>query len=153
MIEIVEVSQRTDLIDDAIEYFWNKWGNSKNYNFYKDSIINSLDPSIDLSKFYISLQGDSIIGSYALLRNDLISRQDLVPWFACLYINPEVRGQKVGALLLNHAVDQARQKGYERLYLSTALENFYEKYGWEYVDQGYYFNGEATKIYSRSTAE
>ncbi len=113
--------------------------------------MNSLDPSIDLSKFYIAVQGETIIGSYALLRNDLISRQDLMPWLGCLYINPEARGNKAGATLLQHAVEQTNQKGYDRLFLCTSLENYYEKYGWQYVDYGYYINGDAAKIYSRVT--
>ncbi|MDF2649447.1 MAG: acetyltransferase [Paenibacillus sp.] len=149
-MKIYEVSQRMELIHDSIEYFWDKWGDSKNYNFYKDSIMNSLDPGVDLSKFYIALTEDTIIGSYALLRNDLISRQDLVPWFACFYVDPNYRGKKVGAVLLDHAAEQAKLKEYNRIFLSTTLENYYEKYGWEFVDYAYYINGDRTKVYSRT---
>jgi N-acetylglutamate synthase-like GNAT family acetyltransferase len=106
---------------------------------------------IDLSKFFIAVQGEKIIGSCALLRNVLISWQDLVPWFGCLFISPEARGNNTGAVMLQHALEQTRLKGYERLYLSTTLVNYYEKYGWQYFAEGYYLNGDATKIYSRLT--
>jgi GNAT superfamily N-acetyltransferase len=148
MIEIIEISEKIELMEEAINFFWKQWGNSKNYSFYKDSIVNSTDPNKDLSKFYLALQGEKIVGIYAILRNDLISRQDLVPWIGCLYVTPDARGHSLGSKLLEHAKEQAKSKGFEKLYLCTTLENYYEKYGWQYDGIGYYFNGEETKIYS-----
>ena len=66
-----------------VSYFVSCWGNENNFKFYEDCIINSIDVKVPLPKFYLALDDTgSIIGSYALLTNDLISRQDLMPWFA-----------------------------------------------------------------------
>jgi N-acetylglutamate synthase-like GNAT family acetyltransferase len=101
----------------------------------------------DLPRFYIAVQNNSIVGTYALLRNDLISRQDLYPWLACLYVVPELRGNRVGSILLKHAIKETGGLGLPKLYLSTDLEGYYEKYGWTLLTTGYIFNGDATKIY------
>ncbi|WCK54049.1 GNAT family N-acetyltransferase [Aneurinibacillus sp. Ricciae_BoGa-3] len=151
MIEIVELNQKLDLFNQAVELFWEQWGNPKNYEFYHDCIRHSCQSDSDLPRFYIAVQNNSIIGTYALLRNDLISRQDLFPWLACLYIIPELRGNKLGSLMLEHAVQQATEKGFKNLYLCTDLDGFYEKYNWSYLSSGYIFNGDPTKIYVRQT--
>ncbi|WP_245585880.1 GNAT family N-acetyltransferase [Paenibacillus pinihumi] len=152
MIHIVELNQRMDLFDAAVRMVWEQWGSETNYNFYYDCMKNSCDTASELPRFYIALQEDkTIVGTYALLTNDLISRQDLFPWFACLYVIPECRGNRLGALLLQHALDETAKKGYQNLYLSTDLDDYYEKYGWNYLNEGYIFNGDLTKIYVHPT--
>lgn len=151
MIEIVEIKDRTDLFDQAVDFIWGYWGNEQNFHFYHDCMKHSVTTKSDLPRFYIVLQNEKIIGSFALLRNDLISRQDLTPWFACLYVVPESRGQKVGEALLNHAIEETRKIGYENLYLCTDIDGYYEKYGWKHSANAYLFNGVETKVYEKST--
>ena len=59
----------------------------------------------------------------------------------------ELRGNKLGSILLQHAIKEAHKKGFENLYLCTDLEGYYEKYSWSYVKEDYVFNGEPTKLY------
>ena len=81
------INKNSKLLEKGIEYFWKQWGNSSNFDFYKDCIENSIYDDKSLPKFYLMLDEGKIIGSYALLINDLISRQDLFPWFACLFVD------------------------------------------------------------------
>lgn len=150
-MEIVELSKRPDLIEVGIEYFWKHWGSESNFDFYKDCICHSLNEENKLPKFYLGLSGSQIIASYALLTNDIISRQDLMPWFACLYVNEDHRGIGIAERLLDHGLKEANQKGFDNLYLSTDLENFYEKKGWKHYCEGFGVSGGTIKIYSRTT--
>ncbi|XEC92953.1 GNAT family N-acetyltransferase [Paenibacillus tarimensis] len=151
MIEIQKLQNRMDLFDEAVRVFWGQWGSQTNYNFYHDCMFHSCHSSCDLPRFFIAVQDDSIIGTYALLRNELISRQDLYPWLACLYVVPELRGRKLGSVLLNHAVEETGKKGFKNLYLSTDLNGYYEKYGWTYLSEGFMLNGDPTKIFVKQT--
>jgi len=151
-MEIFELSERMEFFDKAVNYFWSCWGNEKNHNFYEDCMKHSLDSANSIPKFYIALEGDEIIASYALIVNDLISRQDLVPWFACLFVNEEHRNKGIAEALLNHALSEGKRKNYDNLYLSTDLENFYEAKGWEEIGKGFGFSGGDIKIYSKSTS-
>ncbi|MFK7947821.1 MAG: hypothetical protein AB8G11_09535 [Saprospiraceae bacterium] len=92
-MQVVELSQRLDLMEKAVSYFWKCWGSEANFSFYNDCIQHSINPENDLPKFYIVLENEEIIASYALLINDIISRQDLVPWFACLYVCQRISSQ------------------------------------------------------------
>ncbi|MNJ68186.1 N-acetylglutamate synthase [compost metagenome] len=133
--------------EEAIQYFWSNWGSDSNFKFYKDCVERSCDTESDIPRFYVALDEDKIIGSYAILRSDLNSRQDLAPWFACLHIEPQYRGQRLGGQLQQHAINQAKQKGYERLYLCTDLDHYYERNGWSYIGLGYSIGDDELKIY------
>ncbi len=150
---IVELSQSPELAGKAVDFFWKCWGNDKNFAFYEDCIVHSLDKNVPLPKFYLALdQGDRIIGTYALLTNDLISRQDLMPWLACLFVAEEHRNQGIAGRLLEHGLKEAGDKGFEKLYLYTDLVNFYERKGWRHLCNGYNVGMLEVKIYVRETA-
>lgn len=143
------ITKESDLLERGIEYFWKQWGNESNFEFYKDCIENSISNLKSLPKFYLMLDKDKIIGSYALLINDLISRQDLFPWFACLFVDESYRNQGLANDLINHGISESKKRGFNNLYLSTELNEFYEKKGWEYISKGYTAFGESIKIYSK----
>lgn len=74
-------------------------------------MTNALTDPNDIPSFYIAKVDDKIIGTYALIRNDLNSRQDLSPWLACLFVDEKFRGNSIGAKLLNHGLLEAAKKG------------------------------------------
>ncbi|WP_219836870.1 GNAT family N-acetyltransferase [Paenibacillus sp. R14(2021)] len=147
MIQMINIRDNSDLIEEAIQYFWRQWGTETNYHFYKDCIIQSCSTGSDLPRFYLAMEDGKIIGSYALLRSDLNSRQDLSPWFACLFVEPELRGRKIGDMLQAHAINETKTKGYLRLYLCTDLTEYYERTNWKYIGKGYSISDEETRIY------
>jgi predicted N-acetyltransferase YhbS len=71
-----------------------------------------------------------------LWRCDLISRQDLYPWLAALYIDENQRGHGLGAKLQQHVIEHARALGYPQLYLYSASKGYYERFGWQYIGDG-----------------
>lgn len=149
-MKIVELTEGNHLLEKAIQVFWGQWGNENNYKFYEDAILHSFN-SLDIPKFYVMVEEAEIIGTYALLRNDLNSRQDLYPWLACLYVKPDARGRKVGSLLLQDGLREAARKGYNKLYLSTSLEGYYENYGWRNIGTVYGASGEGLKLFEKET--
>ena len=148
-MNIKGITKEGDLLERGIAYFWKQWGNESNYNFYKNCIENSVHDDRTLPKFYLLLDLKKIIGSYALLRNDLISRQDLHPWFACLFVDENYRNQGLANDLIQHSFGEARKRGFDQLYLSTELDGFYEKNGWKYDSIGFTVFGDRIKIYSK----
>lgn len=150
-MQITELSQTPALTEKAIRYFWSCWGNESNFKFYEDCILHSTDPSKPLPKFYMGLINNEIIASYALLTNDIISRQDLYPWLACLFVNPEHRNKGYASQLLLHGLKEAERKGFDTLYLSSDLENFYERKGWTPHSVGYNIVDQGITIFSKST--
>ena len=143
------ITKESNLLNKGIDYFWKHWGSETNFNFYKDCIENSISDKESIPKFYLMLDEGKIIGSCALLINDLISRQDLFPWFACLFIDESYRNRGLANELIKHSIDESRKEGFDTIYLSTELNDFYEKKGWKYYSIGYTAFGDSIKIYSK----
>ena len=151
MIKIIELSENQDLLNEATHMFWSQWGSDENYSFYADCIKHSLNKNTDLPKFYVATEDKKIIGTYALLRNDLISRQEIYPWLACLYVKEEFRGNEIGRMMLEHAVTESRKRDFKSIYLSTNLDGYYERYGWTFFGIGYGITGASYKIYKKES--
>ncbi len=144
---IVNVWDYSGGLETATRYIHAKWGRQENYPFYLDCLLHSSKTSEALPRFYLLLKGSGIVGCYALLTNDLISRQDLLPWLGCLFVEESERGNHLGSLLLQHGREEAARLGYKALYLTTDHAGYYEKYGWTRIEDGYDLQGASGRIY------
>ena len=148
-MKIVNVKDYPGGIDSAVAYIHDKWGNEDNYDFYRDAIVHSSEPGRKLPMFFLLLDGDEVLGCYGLVTNDFISRHDLYPWFACLFIEEGARGKELGRLLMEHAVEEAGKAGFPYLYLTTDHDGYYERYGWQRIEDGFEPSGKRTRIYEK----
>ena len=63
-----------------------------------------------------------------------------------LYVEESERGNALGSRLLIHGRSEAKKLGFDKLYLCTNHDGYYEKYGWAHLGQGFGPFGES-KIY------
>jgi N-acetylglutamate synthase-like GNAT family acetyltransferase len=77
-----------------------------------------------------------LLGSAAIVLQDMKTEPQLTPWLASVFIRPEARRQGVGRQLVLHVMEQARKEGIDCLYLYTPdQESFYIKLGWSTIDK------------------
>jgi len=150
MVEIVNVREYPGGLDKAIDYIHGMWGSEKNYPYYRDAIYHSSLTGKHLPMFFLLLKNNEIIGCSALITNDFISRHDLYPWIACLFVDAKERGQEYGNLLMEHAGKEAKNMGFSIVYLTTDHDGYYEKYGWQRLEDGVdLFSCKPTRIYAK----
>ncbi|HWK22420.1 MAG TPA: GNAT family N-acetyltransferase [Ureibacillus sp.] len=151
-MEIINVKELSERFDEAVDLFWGYWGSKNNRPFYEQCMKNSNELD-GIPRFYVALIEGEMVGTYALLRNDLNSRQDLYPWFACLYVKEAYRGKGIAAELLQHASNQVKTLGFKTLYLESNLDGFYEKLGWTESGITHDPFGHFAKIYKKDLEE
>ncbi|WP_244951578.1 hypothetical protein [Sutcliffiella horikoshii] len=44
-MEIIEIRNKDQLLDKAIQVFWQQWGSEENFKFYEDAILHSATTS------------------------------------------------------------------------------------------------------------
>jgi len=144
-IRIISVRESPEYKDKAIEYFSSKWSVPR--IVYEDSITHAITTASPLPQWYLLEKGERIIGSAGLITNDFISRMDLYPWLCGVFIEEDERGHAYAHILMKKAMQDAREGGFQHMYLSTGHIGYYEKYGFRYIGDGYHPWNEESRIY------
>lgn len=145
-MKVISVRETPEIKDQAIKYFQSKW-KSVFPIIYEDCISHSIGSPAPLPQWYLLEKDGQITGCAGLITNDFISRMDLWPWVAAVYIEEEHRGNNYGSLLIDKAKADARAAGFKYLYLCTDHIGYYEKFGFKYIGQGYHPWGDESRIY------
>jgi N-acetylglutamate synthase-like GNAT family acetyltransferase len=145
-VKIISVRENPEYKNTAIAFFQRNW-KSVWPVIYEDCITHCIGARNPLPQWYLLEKGNEIIGGAGLITNDFISRGDLYPWVCAIFIEEKHRGNAYGALLIEKAKSDAKKAGFEYLYLSTEHLGYYEKYGFEYIGQGYHPWKAESRIY------
>ena len=149
-IQILNLRDHPSYFDIVCEWLWSEWGkDGRTIDDIKYRTSHCLGKD-SVPMTFVAVLNNEPVGTYSLWVNDLKSRQDLTPWFAVLYVKPEMRRQGIGALLSEHAMSIAKSLNYKKLYLITDLEGHYEKYGWKFVELAPLPGGKKTRVYEYS---
>jgi N-acetylglutamate synthase-like GNAT family acetyltransferase len=145
-MKILSIRESPEYKDQAIEYFQRSWAEVDPV-IYEQAISFSITAQDSLPQWYLLLKENEIIGCAGLITNDFISRGDLYPWLCALFIDEQHRGNAYAVLLMEKIKEDTKSLGFKNLYLCTSLENYYEKYGFQYIGDGRHPWGEDSKIY------
>ena len=146
-MRVIGLRENPEYLDTAIQYIYSKWGNVNNYVSYHDCIEHSINVESPLPRWYLLEDNGEIIVCAGLIINDYISRMDLSPWISSIYIEENRRGSALGATLIQHVKDDAKNAGFNKLYLATEHIGYYEKYGFNHIGTGYHPWGDSSRIY------
>ena len=146
--KILSVRERPGIAPLFISYLQDAWSEVPGV-IYEDSVMHSFDANKPMPQWYLLMKDGEPIGCAGLVTNDFVSRMDLWPWLVALYIDPEHRSRGYAGLLIQRVVEDARDGGFENLYLTTDLEEFYERYGFRYIGDGYDVSGEPVRMFER----
>lgn len=145
-MKVVSIRENPTLKDQAIGYFQKVWPSVLPV-IYEDNITNCIDAKNPLPQWYLLQKEGETIGCAGLITNDFISRGDLYPWLCALFIEENHRGNAYATLLMDRIKQDTKSFGFDFLNLCTEHIGYYEKYGFEYIGQGYHPWGESSRIY------
>lgn len=146
MLKIISVRNTPEYKEKAIQYLQESWSEVLPI-IYEDCITNCITAKQELPQWYLLEKNDELIGCAGLITNDFISRMDLYPWLCALFIDEKHRGNHYSNLLIEKAKEDSKHFGFKHLNLCTELVGFYEKYGFEYIGNGYHPWEEESRIY------
>nr|WP_236345899.1 GNAT family N-acetyltransferase [Enterobacter cancerogenus] len=132
--------------DRVTDWIWQAFGDGLPHAFFQSIVDHSQTPDA-LPLTFIAVDGDNLLGTVGLWRCDLISRQDLYPWLAALYVDEAARGQGLAGQLQRHVIAYAAQAGFTELHLWSACRDFYERYGWQYIGDALEYPDKRVHLY------
>ncbi len=85
----------------------------------------------DVPFIVVAIKNNQLIGSAALVNEDMKTRKDLSPWLASVFVKPEFRQAGIGTSLVRNIEGEATSRGIRKLFLFTEHAcDLYSKLGW-----------------------
>ena len=86
----------------------------------------------DVPRTFVCKDGETVLGSAAIIESDMETRPELTPWMASVYVYKDFRKRGIGSALVKKIMEYAKSIGVQTLYLYTEnQEELYKKLGWE----------------------
>lgn len=113
---IKSLGECPQFINTVIDWLNDEFGSESSRDFYKGIIEHSLiENQIPIT--FIAIENDTLLGTVGIWRGDLLSRQDLFPWFSALVINKNYRNMGIGQELQKYVLEYCKLKGMKELFL------------------------------------
>ena len=129
--EIVRLSDRPALAEEAAQWFHGKWGIP--LGAYRESIARSIAQPDGVPMWFVALSGGQIAGGLGVIDNDFHRRPDLTPNICAVYVEPAFRHRGLARALLDAACSRLAVMGITDTYLITTHTAFYERCGWDFL--------------------
>lgn len=84
----------------------------------------------DQAQLFFYIEKDEPLAFGALVEQDYLPKSDLKPWIALIYVEPKSRGQRLSEKMVTYLEKQAKDQGYNQVYLVSRHQGLYEKYGY-----------------------
>ena len=135
-MKIISIKNKTEYLKEYFTLFNLEWGEPVNENDMEEYLAMKEERVLNGDKF-ISILGlvenNCLLGFIALFKYEDGQDRNLIPWYASMYVKKEYRGKGYSKILNNAILKEAKELGYDKLYLKTDLENYYEKFGAKYL--------------------
>ena len=152
MLKIYNIKEKQEFLKEVAELTQKEWGDQtlpqEEYEEKVNRKIAKIVRSFDNPSYckLILLDNTTLIGFISIFPTDGKERTDLSPWYATMFVKEEHRGKGYSKILNKAILEEAKNRGFKKLYLKTNLTNYYEKFGatfLQYLDNGeklYYFS-------------
>ena len=136
-MEIINIKSNEKYLTEYIRLCSLEWG-SKKTSQELDDYVSDKKKRITTEDKVISvlglIDGQTMIGFISLFKYDGEYRKDLTPWYATMYVKKEYRKNGYSKILNDAILNEARNLGYDKVYLKSELKNYYEKFGAIFVE-------------------
>lgn len=137
-MEIINIKNNDKYLTEYVKLCSLEWGTKKTQEEL-EKYINDKKKRILNEDKVISVLGlidnKTMIGFISLFKYDGEYRRDLSPWYATMYVKQEYRGKGYSKVLNNAILNETRSLGYNKIYLKSELENYYEKFGAIFIEK------------------
>lgn len=147
MLRIYNIKDKKEYLKEVCILTQNEWGSKCNSEeeFNKkikkkmDKILNNLDNPYYCKLILVneneSNKNSKLIGFISIFPKDCEERDDLTPWYATMFVKKEFRGKGYSKILNNEILKEAKRRKFNKIYLKTDLDGYYEKFGAKFIEK------------------
>lgn len=138
-MSIYNIKDKLEYLEEVASLTQKEWGKYSSIEEFNEKLEKKKQKIISLLDEHsycklILLDNDRLIGFISIFPTDGEERCDLTPWYATMYVKEEFRGKGYSRILNDAILKEARNRGFNKIYLKTDLVNYYEKFGAKYIE-------------------
>ena len=141
-----------DFMPELALLHFNEWRHFSPDQTLEDRILKlqAIAKSGDVPLVIIAIDNNQLMGSAALVNEDMSTRKDLSPWLASVFVKPEFRKNGVGTSLVRHIEGEAQKRAIQKLFLHTEhARNLYASLGWHDLEECEYHGVSVAIMYKQ----
>lgn len=107
-------------------------------NWSKKKTLAYMEQSLQTSCLPVTIVAETehkLLGTCQLAMNDLDVRPQYYPWLINLSVISSAQGRGIAKQLILRAIEEAKRLHFNKLYLYTEHEGFFEKFGFEFIEK------------------
>lgn len=137
-MEIVPLADKKEFIAELAELHHAEWKHlnpSLTLEGRTEAIVKAAGRE-GIPSIFIAISESKLVGSAALVQNDMDTKPDLSPWLAAVYVKETFRHQGLATELIARCQAEAACSNANAWYLYTEFASkFYEKLGWLHLER------------------
>ena len=127
------LGQHLNVLPELAKLHFDEWKHLSLDTTLEDRVLKlrKMAESSDVPFFVVAIDMNELVGSAALVKEDMRTRKDLSPWLASVFVKPEFRRSGIGTSLVRRIEGEATRRGMRKLFLFTEhARDLYSKLGW-----------------------
>lgn len=135
------LGKHLDLLPELAKLHFDEWKHLSPDKTLEDRVVKlrQMAESTDVPFMVVATENNQLIGSSALVIEDMKTRKDLSPWLASVFVKPQFRKNGIATTLVRHIENEATKRGIRELFLYTEhARTLYTKLGWTELEQCQY---------------
>ena len=98
---------------------------------------------------FAAISEDKIIGFCTFLKTDYYPENRYSPWISSIFVEEAYRGCRISGKMIETVIVYAKEQGFSKVFIPSDMIGFYEKYGFEKIDELRNYGGEIDNIFVR----
>ena len=90
---------------------------------------------LDWERVFVALHKESVVGFCALSKTSTVFDNIYSPYLSFLFVDEVYRGNKISQMMCSCVINYAKSIGFNKVFLYSDLVDFYEKLGFEKIDE------------------
>lgn len=138
-MKVYNIREKMNYLPEIITLSHNEWSdkkfNNEQMNQYIENKMIKIKEMLDRKDYckLILLDNEELIGFISIFPTDGEDMKWLTPWYSTMYVKEKYRNKGYSKILNQAIIKEAKMRGFEKLYLKSNLNNYYEKFGAIYM--------------------
>lgn len=144
-MEVIKVEKETQYWLQLIEYADNcSWIAGKHLaSMLRENAFQ------DWEAVFAAFVEDKIVGYCTFLKTDYYPENRYFPWISSIFVDEAFRGRRMSGSMIHTVIEYAKKHNFKKVYIPSDMLGFYEKYGFEKIDELENYGGDMDNIFMK----